>query len=79
MRLVGVLERVLGREAEVPLPAPPEVPPMSKQDELRLMEKRVLEKGISNEEFVRIQREGDCEFQVQTRIAKLHAWDAAHL
>ena len=77
-RSVAVVEEVVGRETEMPSQAPSEAPPMSKQDELRLLEKKALEKGISNKELVRIRNKGECDAQVQTRIAKLHAWLAAH-
>lgn len=82
MSLVSVVTETFRRtkvqETEVPSTAPPEVQPMSKQDELRLLENEALKKGISNEEFFRIKREGNCYDQVQTRIACLHEWLAAH-
>lgn len=82
MSLVSVVTETFRRtkvqETEVPPTSPPEVQPMSKQDELRLLENEALKKGMSSEEFVRIHNIGDCEEQVQTRIARLHAWHAAH-
>jgi hypothetical protein len=82
---MGTLGFVEGRVlTEVPAPgkapaeAPPTAPPMSPWDELQLLEKTALEKGISDDELTKIKRIGDCPAQVQTRVKHLHDWLAAH-
>jgi hypothetical protein len=63
---------------QTPSEAPSKVPPMSPTDELKLLEKKALEKGISSDELTETRRIGDCPAQVQTRIKHLHEWLAAH-
>ena len=58
-------------------PAPPAPSPMSPRDELNLLEREVLKKGISNKEFVEICQIGVCDVQVQTRVERLHEWLAS--
>jgi hypothetical protein len=72
---VGRLSR---RTVQAPPETPPKNAPMSRRDELRLLEKKALEKGMSNDELSGIQRIGECVEQVQTRITQLHQWLAAH-
>ena len=57
---------------------PSKVPPMSPSDELQLLEKRALEKGMPFDELTEIRRIGDCPAQVRARIRDLHEWLAAH-
>lgn len=57
---------------------PPKVAPMSRADELGLLEKKALEKGISRDELDETRRIGDCPAQVATRIRHLHEWLDAH-
>jgi hypothetical protein len=78
---IGVLGFVEGRlptEVQVPRDAPSKVPPMSPHDELALLEKTALEKGISSDELATTRRIGECPAQVQARITHLHKWLAAH-
>jgi hypothetical protein len=82
---MGTLGFVEGRLlTEVPAPAqkpteaPPKAPPMSPWDELHLLEKTAVEKGLSQDELDKTRRIGDCPAQVQTRIKHLHEWLAAH-
>jgi hypothetical protein len=71
---VGLLSQRTLRAAAEALPTAP----MSLRDELQLLEKKAIEKGMSYDELTGIQRIGDCAQQVQTRIAQLHQWLAAH-
>jgi hypothetical protein len=82
---IGSLRFIDGRtptEVQVPPEAPPKVPPkvppMSPADELELLEKRALERGISGSELTKIRTIGNCPAQVQARIKHLHEWLAAH-
>lgn len=78
---IGTLRFVVRRsptEVQVPPEAPSKVPPMSPADELDLLEKRALEKGISDDELSKTRRIGNCPAQVQARIKHLHEWLAAH-
>jgi hypothetical protein len=51
---------------------------MSLPDELELLEKRALQKGISFDDLTKTRRIGDCPAQIQARIKHLHEWLAAH-
>jgi hypothetical protein len=78
---IGTLRFVEGRfptGLQAPREAPSKVPPMSPADELNLLEKRALERGISSDELAKTRRIGDCPAQVQARIKHLHEWLAAH-
>jgi hypothetical protein len=70
--------RLSRRTVQAPAETPPNNAPMSRRDELKLLEKKALEKGMSNDELSGIQRIGECSEQVQTRITQLHQWLAAH-
>ncbi len=72
------VERRSPTEVEVPPEAPSKAPPMSPADELDLLEKRALERGISDDELTKTRRIGNCPAQVQARIKHLHEWLAAH-
>ena len=82
MGTLGFVEGRLLREVqaprEIPREIPPKAPPMSPSDEVRLLEKKALEKGLSDSALDEIRRIGDCPAQVQTRIKQLHEWLAAH-
>lgn len=65
-------------EVQAPSRAPSKVPTMSPPDELELLEKRALEKGISSDELTKTRRIGDCPAQVRARVQHLHEWLAAH-
>ena len=69
---VGLLSREEAKAKIEPTPVVPPTQPMSPKDELTLLEKKVLEKGMSPENLDMIQGIGDCPQQVQTRIARLH-------
>jgi hypothetical protein len=78
---IGILGFVEGRppaEVQAPREAPPTAPPMSPNDELALLERTAVDKGISADELARSQRIGDCPAQVQARIKHLHQWLAVH-
>jgi hypothetical protein len=82
---MGTLGFVEGRLlTEVPAPrqrpteAPSKAPAMSPLDELHLLEKTAMERGISEDALDQTRRIGDCPAQVQTRINHLHEWLAAH-
>ena len=78
---IGMLGFVGGRlpsGVQPPAEVPSKVPPMSPSDELQLLEKRALEKGMPFEELTEIRRIGDCPAQVRARIKDLHAWLSAH-
>mgnify|MGYP001602354401 CR=1 FL=1 len=75
---VGLLNREQAKAKTEPTPVVPPAPPMSPRDELTLLEKKVLEKGMSPDNLAMIQGIGDCPQQVQTRISRLHEWLAAH-
>jgi hypothetical protein len=72
------VEGRLPTKVQTPREAPSRVPPMSPPDELDLLEKRALERGISSDELTKTRRIGDCPAQVQARIKHLHEWLAAH-
>ena len=78
--LTAVLERVGVREREIEMPVstPPEVPPMSPKDELRLLENESLRRGMSNEEYIQVRNIGNCQDQVQARIKRHHEFLATH-
>jgi hypothetical protein len=78
---ISTLRFVEGRlpmEVQAPNEAPSKVPPMSLPDELELLEKRALQKGISFDDLTKTRRIGDCPAQIQARIKHLHEWLAAH-
>jgi len=79
---IGTLGLVEGRLPHRVVQATGEAPstasPMSPPDELELLEKKALEKGIAYDELDKTRRIGDCPAQVQTRIKHLHEWLAAH-
>ena len=68
------VEEPMLKEARTPAEVPPKAPPMSPFDELRLLEREALERGLSHDELEQIRRIGDCPAQVQTRISRLHEW-----
>ena len=67
MAPISVLEAPV-KEAEV------EAAPTTPEEELRILEERALELGMSPEELVRIRAIGNCPAQVKTRIALLRRW-----
>lgn len=75
---VALLGREEAKAKTEPTPVIPPTPPMSPQDELALLEKSALEKGMTEDELNEIRSIGECEQQVQTRIASLHAWLRSH-
>lgn len=75
---LGRVEGRLPTEDRTPREVPPKVPPLSRADELGLLEKKALEKGISRDELDDTRRIGDCPAQVATRIRHLHEWLDAH-
>jgi hypothetical protein len=75
---LGLVEGRLPTEGTRPNEAPSKVPPMSPADELQLLEKRALERGIPSDELARVRQIGECPAQVQTRIRHLHEWLAAN-
>jgi hypothetical protein len=78
---IGTFRFIEGRsltEVQVPPEAPSKVPPMSPAEELELLEKRALDKGIPGDELTKTRRIGNCPAQVQARIKHLHEWLAAH-
>jgi hypothetical protein len=78
---IGTLRFIEGRsptEVQTPRESPSKVPPMSPADELELLERRALEKGIPDDELTKTRRIGNCPAQVQARIKHLHEWLAAH-
>ena len=75
---LGFVEGRLPTEVQAPREAPPTAPPMSPPDELTLLERKALDKGMSSDELARTRQIGDCSAQVQTRIKHLHEWLAAH-
>lgn len=68
--LTALVEELETRETQ----SPPSAPPMSLRDELVLLEKKAWEKGMTPEKSKEIREIGDCDVQVQTRIARLHEW-----
>jgi len=75
---LGFVEQRVQTKVQRPSEVPSKVPPMSPSDELGVLEKEALEKGISHDEMDKTRRIGDCPAQVQTRIKRLHEWLAAH-
>ncbi len=73
---VGLLDRKAKAKSE-PIPVVAPAPLMSPKDELALLERSVLEKGMTRDELEDIQLIGECPEQVQTRIATLHGWHAS--
>jgi hypothetical protein len=68
------VEEPMLRDVKTPAEVPPKAPPMSPSDELRLLEKEALARGMSQDELEQTRRIGDCPAQVQTRIARMHEW-----
>lgn len=75
---VGLLNREEARAKTEPTPVVPPAPPMSPKDELALLERNALEKGMTEDEFYELRAIGECPAQVQTRIERLHQWHASH-
>ncbi len=55
-----------------------EVPVETPRQKLRRLEEEVYRRGMSFEELNGIKRIGDCDQQVELRIAALQKWLAAH-
>lgn len=77
-RIRTLTERPSHRTVVSTADASPAVAPMSLQDELRLLEHKVQEKGMSENELNKTRQIGDCPAQVRTRVERLHEWLAAH-
>ena len=70
---VAVAEPEAKKQTEVP-----SAPPMSPAEELLLLERSALEKGMSPEKLGQIRQIGVCPTQIQARIRHLHEWLAAN-